>query len=123
MKSDVRRNASADRNREVGVGLRLNMLALDHRGDPGALLGRKSCAGSSTSGCRRKLSGDIFIWGRCDCEPAWNWQATVKGALVSKASWSSEAAPLGSKAPVPNSRKQAALARQMSRRRLPQKTR
>jgi hypothetical protein len=33
----IARNASADRNREIDVGYRRNVLFPDHRGDPGAL--------------------------------------------------------------------------------------
>src|SRR5882724_12750021 len=41
------RNAGTDRDREVDVGHRLNVLFLDHRGDLGALLSRELGARAS----------------------------------------------------------------------------
>src|SRR5882724_5594109 len=44
------RNAGTDRDREVDVGHRLNVLFLDHRGDLGALLSRELGARASLTG-------------------------------------------------------------------------
>src|SRR6266581_3337073 len=44
------RNAGTDRDREVDIGHRLNVLFLDHAGDPGALLSRGLGARASLTG-------------------------------------------------------------------------
>ena len=53
MERDIARHAGADRDREVDVGKRCNMLLPDHTGDLSALLGRKlrTGAGLSDRGC------------------------------------------------------------------------
>src|SRR5258705_10561725 len=47
---DVARHAGADRDREVDVGERLNVLLPDYRGDPGPLFGRELCGSAGLSG-------------------------------------------------------------------------
>src|ERR1700704_2935084 len=52
VESHFARNAGADRDREVHVVQRLNMLVPNHRGDLGALLGRELCPSASLSDSR-----------------------------------------------------------------------
>src|SRR6185312_6797174 len=49
MERDVARHAGADRDREVGIGKRCNMLLAEHAGDLGALFGRKLRTGAGLS--------------------------------------------------------------------------
>src|SRR6185312_2131142 len=49
MERDVAGHAGADRDREVGIGKRCNMLFAEHAGDLGALFGRKLRTGAGLS--------------------------------------------------------------------------
>src|SRR6266436_969834 len=46
---DLARNAGTDRDREIDVGRRPDVLLLDHGADPGALFSREFCAGAGLS--------------------------------------------------------------------------
>src|ERR1700736_3569689 len=55
------RNAGAERNREVHVVDRLDALALDHRGDLGALLGRELGPGAGLTRRRLRLGLRVHV--------------------------------------------------------------
>src|SRR5258705_83303 len=63
MESDVTRNVGADRNREVDVGHRADVLRLDHGGDLGALLGRELRTRTGLTGGGGRLGRTVAILG------------------------------------------------------------